>query len=120
MLSIEQILIWQKLTDRLSKLPIDSISELKVKIGEAIELFESQILTQSFDDLADPIAAKMRSYITESHRLLRLLPMDIMFIAAARNPENLQQRRQAYQDKLNLLIKYCQAVVENGKIDNQF
>jgi hypothetical protein len=112
MLPIDQILVWQQLFNLLSNLSTESIPELKISIGKAIELFESQILTQSLDDLADPIAAKMRSYLTESHRLLRLLPMDVMFIAAARNPPTYQQRLQAYQAKLDLLLQYCQAVIE--------
>jgi hypothetical protein len=111
MLPTEQILMWQQLFTILSNLPTDSISDMKVSLHRSIEFFESQILTQDLDRLPDPIAGKMRSYLTESHRLLRLLPIDLTFIAAARNPTTLQQRRQAYQEKLDLLLKYCQAVI---------
>jgi hypothetical protein len=111
MLSNEQISSWQKLVAILSSLPTDSTQAIASQLRSAIELFESQILTQSLDPLPDPIAAKMRSYVTESHRLLRLLPMDLMFITAARNPTTIEQRRQAYQSKLDLLLQYCLAVV---------
>ena len=111
MLPREQILIWQQLFNLLSNLPTDDISDLKANLNLAIELFESQILPQNIDDLQDPIAGKMRSYLTESHRLLRLLSMDVIFISAARNPTNNQQRFQAYQTKLNLLLQYCQAAI---------
>jgi hypothetical protein len=111
MLPTEQILMWQQLFTLLSELPTDSIPDLKVSLTRSIEFFESQILPQDLDSLPDPIAGKMRSYLTESHRLLRLLPIDLTFIAAARNPTTLQQRRQAYQEKLDLLLKYCQAVI---------
>ena len=104
MRSNEQISIWQTLFALLSSLPNDSPSALKIQLHQAIELFESQILDRDIDDLPDPIAAKMRSYTTESHRLLRILPMDAMFIAAARNQATLEQRRQAYQAKLDLQI----------------
>jgi hypothetical protein len=114
MLPTEQILMWQQLFILLSNLPIDSIPELKVSLSQATELFETEILTQDLDRLEDPIAGKMRSYLTESHRLLRLLSIDVMFIATARNPTTSQQRRQAYQDKLNLLLQYCQAVTSNS------
>jgi hypothetical protein len=114
MLPTEQILIWQQLFTLLTNLPTDPLSELKVSLNLAIELFEAEILPQDLDGLPDPIAGKMRSYLTESHRLLRLLPMDLMFIAAARNPIAIQQRRQAYQDKLDLLLQYCQAIVHNS------
>ena len=112
MLPTEQILMWQQLFTLLSELPTDSISDLKVSLNRSIEFFESQILPQDLDSLPDPIAGKMRSYLTESHRLLRLLPIDLTFIAAARNPTTLQHRRQAYQEKLDLLLQYCQAVIK--------
>ncbi len=111
MLPTEQILMWQQLFTLLSDLPTDSIPSLKISLSQAIELFESEIITQDVDLLPDPIAAKMRSYLTESHRLLRLLPLDVMFIATARNPATIEQRRQAYQDKVDLLLKYCQAAI---------
>jgi hypothetical protein len=131
MLPTEQILIWQQLFNLLSDLPTDSIPDLKVSLSQAIAFFESEILSQSSivevspSDIStgieaaarieDPIAGKMRSYLTESHRLLRLLPVDVMFIAAARNPTTAQQRRQAYQDKLNLLLQYCRAIIESSE-----
>ena len=105
--------MWQQLFTLLSELPTDSIPDLKVSLSRSIEFFETQILPQDLDSLPDPIAGKMRSYLTESHRLLRLLPIDLTFIAAARNPATLQQRRQAYQEKLDMLLKYCQAVIES-------
>lgn len=114
MLPNHQILLWQQLGDLLSNLPTDSIAELKIGLDRAIDFFESEILTQSIDELPEPIAAKLRVYLTESHRLLRLLPMDVMFIAAARTPTTDRQRRQAYRDKLNLLLQYCQATIDNS------
>jgi hypothetical protein len=113
MLPIDQILMWQQLFTLLSSLPTDSSPDLKISLDRVIEFFETQILTQDIDSIPDPIAGKMRSYLTESHRLLRLLPMDAIFISAARNPITLQQRRQSYQQNLDLLLRYCQAVI-NG------
>jgi hypothetical protein len=113
MLPIDQILMWQQLFTLLSSLPTDSTPDLKISLDRAIELFETQILPQDIDSLPDPIAGKMQSYLTESHRLLRLLPIEVMFITAARNPITLQQRRQSYQQNLDLLLRYCQAVI-NG------
>jgi hypothetical protein len=113
MLPNEQILRWQQLFNLLSHLPTDNTSDLKANLSLAIELFESEILTQNIDYLPDPIAGKMRSYLTESHRLLRLLSMDVILIAAARTPTTTQQRHQACQKKLDLLRQYCQAVINN-------
>jgi hypothetical protein len=111
MLSTEQTSIWQRLLTILSNLPTDSIPELKVGLRQAIELFEGQILTQNIEDSQNPNAGKMRSYLTESHRLLRLLPLDVMFMEVSRHPTTTQERRQAYQDKLELLIRYTEAAI---------
>jgi hypothetical protein len=117
MLPTEQILIWQQLSILLNSLLSEAAPDPKVSLSRAIELFESKIITQDLDGLPDPIAGKMRSYVTESHRLLRLLSMDLMLLATARNPTTISQRRQAYQDKLKLIVRYCQAVTETGSED---
>jgi hypothetical protein len=111
MLPIDQILLWQQLFTLLSSLPTDSSLDLKVSLDRSIKFFEAEILTHDIDSLPDPIAGKMRSYLTESHRLLRLLSIDVIFLTTARNPATIEQRHQAYQSKLDLLIQYCQAVI---------
>jgi hypothetical protein len=112
MLPSAQILMWQQLYTHLTNLPTESPSELQVSLNATIELFESALLAQDLDALPAPIAGKMRSYVTESHRLFRLLPIDVMLMAAARNQTTSHPRRQAYQDKLSLLQQYCQAAIE--------
>jgi hypothetical protein len=111
MLSTEQTSIWQRLLTILANLPTDSIPDLKLGLRQAIELFEGEILTQNIEDIQHPNAGKMRSYLTESHRLLRLLPLDVMFMEVSRQPITTEQRRQAYQDKLDLLIRYAEAAI---------
>jgi hypothetical protein len=112
MLPSAQILMWQQLYTHLTNLPTESPSELQVSLNTTIEFFESALLAQDLDALPDPIAGKMRSYLTETHRLFRLLSIDVRLLAAARNPTTSNPRRQAYQDKLNLLLQYCQAAIE--------
>jgi hypothetical protein len=114
MLPTAQILIWQQLFTLLSNLPSESTPELKTSLRQAIELFETEIIPQDLDSLPDPIAGKMRSYLTESHRLLRLISMDALFIATTRNPTTIDLRSQAYRHKLDLLLQYCQAVIANA------
>jgi hypothetical protein len=111
MLPSQQILLWQRLFNLLSNLPDAASPDLKTNLSRAIEFFESEILSRGSDELPDPIAGKMRSYLTESHRLLRLLSMDAMFIAAARTPATAERHLQAYRDKLNLLCRYCQDLI---------
>ncbi len=111
MLPSQQILLWQQFFNLLTNLPDAATPDLKTSLSKAIEFFESEILSGGSDDLPDPIAGKMRSYLTESHRLLRLLSMDAMFIAAARTPATAERHLQAYRDKLNLLCRYCQDLI---------
>jgi hypothetical protein len=113
MLPTAQILIWQQLLDILCDLPVEAPADLQACLARATALFESDLLSQNLDDLPEPIAGKMRSYLTESHRLLRLLSMDAMFLATARSPTIRQQRLQAYQEHLNLLQQFCQAAIGN-------
>jgi hypothetical protein len=113
MLPPKQTFFWQQLSHLLSSLESEEKDRLRAKLQEAIEIFEGQILPQhQEDELSPPVAAKMRSYVTESHRLLRLLQMDVMFLQAARNSLTSQQRYDAYQERLNTLIKFCQAAIE--------
>jgi hypothetical protein len=37
--------------------------------------------------------------------------LDVMFMEVSRNPTTTQQRRQACQEKLDLLIRYAEAVM---------
>ncbi len=113
MLPTTQILIWQQLLDLLSDLPVEAPTDLQARLARAMALFESDLLSQNVDDLPEPIAGKMRSYLTESHRLLRLLSIDAMFLATARSPIMRQQRLQAYQEHLTVLQQFCQAAIGN-------
>jgi hypothetical protein len=113
MLPTAQILIWQQLLDLISDLPIEAPADLQASLAQAMALFESELRSQNVDELPEPIAGKMRSYLTESHRLLRLLSMDAMFLASARSPMMRQQRLQAYQEHLDLLRQFCQAAIGN-------
>jgi hypothetical protein len=109
MLPSAQIFMWQQLYTHLTNLPTASSLELKASLSETIEWFESALQEQDLDAIPDPIAGKMQSYVTESRRLLRLLTIEAMSLAVARHPTTSQSRQQAYREKLNLLLQYCQA-----------
>lgn len=105
---------WQRLAMMISdSIAEDRPLEIQASLRAAMSVFESQLLAQNIDDLPAPIAAKMRSYLTESHRLLRLLSTEAIFIATARNPQIVGQRRQAYRERLDLLLQFCQAAIDS-------
>lgn len=51
-------------------------------------------------------------WVTEIHRLLRFLTLDMQFVVAARQSERRMQRLNAMNDRLNQLSAYIQKLLE--------
>ena len=63
----------------------------------------------------DPPATPLeQSYLTEIHKQLRLLGMDIKFLQASRVLATAQTRQTAASDRINTLIRYCDALLQKG------
>ena len=80
---------------------------------EVKKFFQEQIVSLTDDNLDSDDAYRMRSYLTEIHRLMRLLQMDMMFLQASRNPVTEKQRQSGMSDRIKTLIDYCEAWVQN-------
>lgn len=77
-----------------------------------------QILGLGLAEVDEAIALRLQSIQTEISKQLRLLAMDTMFLKTARQPETNQQRRQQIGDRLNLLERYCEAILAtDGAVD---
>jgi hypothetical protein len=119
MLPSKQIFFWQQLLTLLSNLPKTETANLKVTLQQAIEIFEGEILPQDLETaLSPPTAAKTRSYVTEIHRLLRLLQIDVLFLQASRHAHTSQQRYDTYRERLNNAIAFCQAAIKQLTVDS--
>ena len=55
------------------------------------------------------------SYKTEISKQLRLLEVDIMFLQGAKHSTTLQARLKAIEERINTLIRYCQAIIQPTK-----
>jgi oligoendopeptidase F len=61
--------------------------------------------------LDETIQAQLQPIQTEISKQLRLLETDAIFLKAARQPATAEQRQQQIQQRLELLLKYCDAVI---------
>lgn len=79
---------------------------------EAQQLFQMQMMSLAMDELEPAIATKLQSIQIEINKQLRLLAMDVMFLQTARKSVTAQQRQAQMGDRIQLLLNYCQAILE--------
>ncbi len=92
----------------------DNPATLKAEANQVQTEFQNQILSLSLEDLDPAIAHHVQSYQVEIHKQLRLLVTDLSFLQAARKPTTVEQRRQQGRDRVETLLRYCEAVVGEG------
>ena len=56
--------------------------------------------------------SREQSYKTEISKQLRLLEVDMMFLQGARQSTTLQSRLKTIEERINTLIRYCQAITQ--------
>jgi hypothetical protein len=104
---------WQQLLDLLLQMQTAEKQHLQTHLQAAIEVLAGQISPQmKAGEFPAPIAAKMQSYLTECHRLLRLLQTDVMFLQTARSTDTARQRYAVYQQRLESAITFCRAAID--------
>ncbi|MGK7918551.1 MAG: heterocyst frequency control protein PatD [Trichodesmium sp.] len=109
---------YQKLTELLNQLQ-QNITETKTeKIlatnKEVQKLFETQIITLDNSKVDPQIASQVESYLTEIHKQLRLLNVDVTFLQASRNPQTTQGRLAKISDRLETLKGYCLTILSHS------
>jgi DNA repair protein RadC len=87
------------------------VQTLQVAFLEAQQIFQQQIMSQPLNNLDAAAELKMQSLQTEMNKQLRLLAIDVMFLQTARQPVTIQQRQAQMRDRLQLLQRYCEAVL---------
>jgi hypothetical protein len=75
--------------------------------------FRDQVRQLAVEPLTMTDAQRSHAYQVEMDKQLRLLAMDVMFLQAAKQPETIQQRSSAVQDRLQKLIAYCDALLSD-------
>ena len=100
----------EELKDVLSQDTVDR-SHLKSSVAKLQDFFQNQILTLDLDELAANLAQQTQSVQVELNKQLRLLQMDMQFLQAAKQQSTLHQRQQQATDRLALLIRYCEILL---------
>lgn len=96
----------EELKDVLSQDTVDR-SHLKSSVAKLQDFFQNQILALDLTKLDANLEHYIQSVQVEINKQLRLLNMDSMFLQAAKQPATVQQRLQQAHDRLTLLLRYC-------------
>jgi hypothetical protein len=88
-----------------------ALPELQQALGQIQVLFQTQILTQSWDHLDQAIAHRIHAINVEISKQLRLLKTDLIFLGNARQADTWQKRYKQICDRMDLLEQYCEAIL---------
>jgi hypothetical protein len=83
--------------------------ELRQNLAHLQEFFGQQIVP-----LVDA-NSREQSYKTEINKQLRLLEVDMMFLQGAKQLTTLQSRLKTIEERIDTLIRYCQAIIQPVK-----
>ncbi len=83
-----------------------NLQELKQNLAQLQEFFVQQIVP-----LVDA-NSREQSYKTEINKQLRLLEVDMMFLQGAKQLTTSQARLKTIEERLDTLIRYCQAITQ--------
>ena len=98
------------LKDVLSQDTVDR-THLKSSVVKLQDFFQNQILTLDTGALEAGLEQQVQSFQVEMDKQLKLLGMDGQFLQAARQPATATQRLHQAQDRLSLLLRYCDALL---------
>jgi hypothetical protein len=79
---------------------------------EVQQLYQNQITSLRIDDVALEHASRWQSFQTEIHKQMRLLQTDVMLLRASRTAATSRSRAAGASDRINILIRYCQALLQ--------
>jgi len=106
---------FQRILERLHSLisqPNCDKALLKAEIALAQQFFQDQVRSLDLDGLDAMVGQRSRSFHVEINKQLRLLATDVMFLQAAKQAATSQQRLEQVSDRVNTLIRYCDALLQ--------
>lgn len=94
------------------KLTQEEISGTEVKADlRQVQSLQQQIGCLPATSLDEAVSLQLASIQTEVNKQLRLLETDSLFLQTARQSATTQQRKQQMQERLSLLLRYCEAIL---------
>jgi hypothetical protein len=116
---IGTIQIWQHFQELVLAIQQDINSDVSPttlettrKYEEIDTYFQCQMMATSDYSWPPALAGKMRSYITEIHRLLKLVQRDLVFWHHARQPNTKAQRQTEILGKLSTIVQFSRSMIE--------
>lgn len=82
---------------------------------ELQQFFGDRIMASDNTKLDPARGSLVQSYITEIHKQLRLLGMDITFLQASRSDRTTKTRKEAFLDRLQTIMGYCSALTAKNE-----
>ena len=110
----------KQLYTTLSSVPLDQ-PNLKQSFQQLKITFQTQIMGINASDFDPSVESKIQSYLTETHKQIRLLEMDLKFLQVSHQSTTLNTRLTQIQNRLDLLLSYGEAMLgvpETGEKDN--
>lgn len=84
--------------------------------GEVQEQFKTRIAQLGDRESDDPgRQSQLQSYITETHKQMRLLGLDLRFLGASRHSATARDRLAQVRDRISILIGYSTALLEKAE-----
>ncbi|MDJ0555109.1 MAG: heterocyst frequency control protein PatD [Microcoleaceae cyanobacterium MO_207.B10] len=119
MLPTEHNQQYRKLSKLLNQLQQDvaerELGKILATTREVQKFFETYIINLDNSQLDPSVALQVQSYVTEIHKELRLLNLDVTFFQASRNPQTTQTRFVTIQNRLETLKRYCLTILDQTK-----
>ncbi|NEO31259.1 MAG: heterocyst frequency control protein PatD [Symploca sp. SIO3C6] len=85
---------------------------LREQLQELQQLFNSQIVILSSDNLTPEYASRWQSLQTEIYKQMRLLDIDVMLLQASRSSATSLSRAANLRERINTLMVYCQTLLQ--------
>lgn len=73
--------------------------------------FKQKIISLTDEGVEPQLRSPWQSFQTESHRCLRLLNTDIIFLSSSKSETTRKQRLIQINNRLDLMISYCQKLL---------
>ncbi len=99
----------ESLQSQLKSLEVDP-KVIQHQLEQVQQLFEHQIMRLN-SEVYSPTVPKWQSYLTETHKQMRLLVIDCRRLQASRQGKTAQIRQTQMINRLGTLIGYCQAIL---------
>lgn len=85
---------------------------LQSHLAKLQDYFQTEILPLDSQTLSDDTGSRLHALQVEMNKQLRLIGTDALFLRAAKQPDTVQQRLRQIGDRLQLLKRYCDGVLE--------